>query len=42
MANDPDIIKTNGAKANGAPVSEPKTPFLIGVAGGTASGKVRY
>lgn len=42
MANDPDIIKSNGAKAqNGVTgTSEQKTPFLIGVAGGTASGKV--
>lgn len=41
MANDPDVIKINGSKVNGMPPSnEPKTPFLIGVAGGTASGKV--
>lgn len=42
MANDPDVVQTNGVKANGvAPTAEAKTPFLIGVAGGTASGKVR-
>ncbi|KAJ6635554.1 Uridine-cytidine kinase [Pseudolycoriella hygida] len=29
----------NGAKTNGTNISEVKTPFLIGVAGGTASGK---
>lgn len=39
MSNEPDVIKIlNGTlKASG---SETKTPFLIGVAGGTASGKV--
>lgn len=30
----------NGAKSNGTSATEVKTPFLIGVAGGTASGKV--
>lgn len=30
----------NGAKSNGTGATEVKTPFLIGVAGGTASGKV--
>lgn len=30
----------NGAKSNGTNTAEVKTPFLIGVAGGTASGKV--
>lgn len=30
----------NGAKSNGSSGAEVKTPFLIGVAGGTASGKV--
>lgn len=30
----------NGAKSNGTNAAEVKTPFLIGVAGGTASGKV--
>lgn len=44
MSNEPDVIRFNGLKtlngttANGR--SETKTPFLIGVAGGTASGKV--
>lgn len=44
MSNEPDVIRINGLKisdgtsATGA--LEPKTPFLIGVAGGTASGKV--
>ena len=33
-----DYQQTNGVKMNG----ETKTPFLIGVAGGTASGKVIY
>lgn len=39
MSNEPDVIKIlNGtSQASG---SETKTPFLIGVAGGTASGKV--
>lgn len=40
MSNDPDVIKINGIKVNGISPSETKTPFLIGVAGGTASGKV--
>lgn len=44
MSNEPDVIKINGLKiSNGTSASnasEPKTPFLIGVAGGTASGKV--
>lgn len=50
MSSGPDLIpSTNGAKGNGtvkakvngkASPSETKTPFLIGVAGGTASGKV--
>lgn len=44
MSNDPDVIRINGLKiTNGTSASsstEPKTPFLIGVAGGTASGKV--
>ncbi|XP_031626074.1 uridine-cytidine kinase isoform X2 [Contarinia nasturtii] len=35
MSNEPDVIKLNGIPSN----LEPKTPFLIGVAGGTASGK---
>lgn len=30
----------NGTKSNGTSATEVKTPFLIGVAGGTASGKV--
>lgn len=45
MSNEPDIIRINGLKiSNGTSTTgalEPKTPFLIGVAGGTASGKVR-
>lgn len=44
MSNDPDIIRINSLKicngASSAGPSEAKTPFLIGVAGGTASGKV--
>lgn len=40
MSNDPDVIKFNGLKISNGTPSEPKTPFLIGVAGGTASGKV--
>lgn len=40
MSNDPDVIKINGIKVNGISPNETKTPFLIGVAGGTASGKV--
>lgn len=44
MSNEPDVIRINGLKiTNGTSASansEPKTPFLIGVAGGTASGKV--
>lgn len=32
----------NGAKSNGTSSTEVKTPFLIGVAGGTASGKVKF
>lgn len=43
MSNAPDVIKINGIKLNTATSSsanEIKTPFLIGVAGGTASGKV--
>lgn len=44
MSNDPDVIKTNGLRLNGTAnpttSNEVKTPFLIGVAGGTASGKV--
>lgn len=36
----PDVIKINGTKTNGTSNGVPKTPFLIGVAGGTASGKV--
>lgn len=47
MSNEPDIIRINGLKiSNGtngtssSSSSEVKTPFLIGVAGGTASGKV--
>ena len=43
MSNEPDVIKINGLKIfNGTSLSnhsETKTPFLIGVAGGTASGK---
>lgn len=43
MSNEPDVIKINGLKIfNGTSASnqsETKTPFLIGVAGGTASGK---
>lgn len=41
MSNEPDVIKINGLKIfNGTSSnSETKTPFLIGVAGGTASGK---
>lgn len=35
-------IHLNGtSKSNGNAGSDVKTPFLIGVAGGTASGKVR-
>lgn len=45
MSNDPDVIKINGLKLNGTSpmgtINEVKTPFLIGVAGGTASGKVK-
>lgn len=44
MSNEPDVIRINGLRiCNGTSVTgalEPKTPFLIGVAGGTASGKV--
>lgn len=44
MSNEPDVIRINGLKiSNGTSAAgglEPKTPFLIGVAGGTASGKV--
>lgn len=44
MSNEPDVIRVNGLKvSNGTSAAgeiEPKTPFLIGVAGGTASGKV--
>lgn len=40
MSNDPDVIKFNGLKISNGTASETKTPFLIGVAGGTASGKV--
>lgn len=36
MSNEPDVIKINGLDTR----SGTKTPFLIGVAGGTASGKV--
>lgn len=43
MSNEPDVIKINGLKIfNGTSStnhSGTKTPFLIGVAGGTASGK---
>ncbi|XP_055305589.1 uridine-cytidine kinase isoform X2 [Sitodiplosis mosellana] len=43
MSNEPDVIKINALKIfNGTSSSnhsETKTPFLIGVAGGTASGK---
>lgn len=46
MSNEPDVIKINGLKiSNGTSATgsaEPKTPFLIGVAGGTASGKVSF
>lgn len=39
MSNEPDVIKIlNGTSITNGP--ETKTPFLIGVAGGTASGKV--
>lgn len=38
MSNEPDVIKINGLSTPSR--SEGKTPFLIGVAGGTASGKV--
>lgn len=44
MSNDPDVIKFNNLRLNGqanlTSANEVKTPFLIGVAGGTASGKV--
>lgn len=43
MSNEPDVIRINGLKiSNGtsATGASPKNPFLIGVAGGTASGKV--
>lgn len=44
MSNAPDVIKINGLGLNGTlnptTSNEVKTPFLIGVAGGTASGKV--
>lgn len=49
MSSGPDLIPSNGVKGNGvvktkangkASPSETKMPFLIGVAGGTASGKV--
>lgn len=43
MSNEPDVVKINGKILNGVKSSdcpEKKTPFLIGVAGGTASGKV--
>lgn len=33
-------VRVNGIKENGTDAEEVKTPFLIGVAGGTASGKV--
>lgn len=46
MSNDPDVIRINNLKiCNGTmsiDLSETKKPFLIGVAGGTASGKVRH
>lgn len=37
--NSPSEVKSNGIRANGSE-NGIKTPFLIGVAGGTASGKV--
>lgn len=37
--NSPSEAKSNGIRANGSE-NGIKTPFLIGVAGGTASGKV--
>lgn len=43
MSNDPDVIRINNFKIcsiNMSGSSEMKKPFLIGVAGGTASGKV--
>lgn len=43
MSNDPDVIRINNFKIcniNMSGFSETKKPFLIGVAGGTASGKV--
>lgn len=41
MASDPDLIPINGSMKGGkSSPNEAKTPFLIGVAGGTASGKV--
>lgn len=46
MSNEPDVVRLNGIKIfNGFKSSDcsgKKTPFLIGVAGGTASGKVLY
>lgn len=48
MSNEPDVVRINGLKiSNGTngiagSTSETKTPFLIGVAGGTASGKVNF
>lgn len=44
MSNDPDVIKIDNLymanSASNTALLENKSPFLIGVAGGTASGKV--
>lgn len=46
MSNDPDVIRINNIEMYNETISaghsETKRPFLIGVAGGTASGKVDY
>lgn len=40
MFNEPDLVKVFGTGNTMSSDSETKTPFLIGVGGGTASGKV--